>query len=413
MADLFSSILDQQNVVSAFLESADRIDEMSKSVRMRGIDSCNLRMLEPFGKEVVDQVVDELRRQVRCRPAIETRIPKGDGGFRRIFIYSLIDRVKAKAIERQVLPLFEAIYNPGLYSYRKGRSAHDAVCSVIRRYRKNWSNDFVIRADVADYTDNIQHSLLQEALTRVIPDRKALKLIDLYIGNSVVETAQIQRPTRGLVQGVGLIAQFANVFLSDIDHELSRLVRFYRRVGDDFFLSDPNPSRIRKAWGIFNSRCDALQLSLNAEKSIVGKASQPFDYLGYHFSNGSVNIKQSAVEELISFYQSRLSWTPAPEASKLKILNRILRMNHFEIHRKGVDFIFSHRLTDDLDQVKYCSDKFFWILTRFFFRRFSPAAQRKTRQLTRHLPIVPLTRIHYLLTHGKASYKSMAVPSIG
>lgn len=410
MTNIYSSIIDEQNIACAYLESAERIELTGKSIRMKGIDGLNLRSIEPFAKKIVDRVRHELVSLTPCMPAVETEFPKDDGSSRKIFTYSLVDRIKARSIERQLTPYFEASYHPGLYSYRKGRSAQDAARNVVRRYKRNFGKDHIIRSDVTDYTDNINLDILRSRLRELDLKPDVFKLTNLFIGNSVVKGTSLYNPRRGLVQGVGLIAQFANVYLNSVDDELSRFAMMFRRVGDDFFLADHSADRIRKAWKLLQARTNELGLELGTDKSQVGSSAIDFDYLGYAFRDGQVLIKQSAIDRLMAYYKSRLRWTPMDLPKKIKRLERILRSSAGELHRKNVDFVFAYRFADSDEQLVELSKAFYRILTKFFFRQYSSAAQSRTRKLTHHLPLLSLTKIHHLLTHGKASYKSLVVP---
>lgn len=414
MSELHDAIVDPENVAAAFLEVAESIGRKSKTASLRGIDCVDMRGLETEGSRVVARVREELESRTPCRPAIESKMPKGDGTDRRIFTYSIIDRVKARAIERQLIPDFEARYHTNLYSYRKGRSAHDAVAAVVRRYRKRWTTDFIVRTDIKDYTDNIDHGELGATLQTWIEEADVVDLCRLFVGNGSAKDTSggmvHERPQRGLIQGVGLIGQFANVYLSEADHDLSRCVRVYRRVGDDIVMMDPDRQRIEMAMGRLEHRCQRLKLSLSASKTFVGPAGHRFECLGYQFHDGVVNVKPSSIDDLIRLYRTRLAWTSSPLAGKVRTFERIWKQNQFELHRKALDLVFTHRLSRDVRQLENCSQELFRVLTRFFFGRYSPANHRRTIKITAPFPIPSLPRLHHLITHGKASYRSLLIP---
>ena len=410
MSELHEAIVHESNVASAFLEVAEAIGRKGKSASLKGIDGLDMRSRETSGKRTIAIIRDELVNLKACRPAIESRIPKGDGTDRRVFTYSVIDRVKARAIERQLMPVFESQYHTNLYSYRKGRSAHDAVAAVVRRYRKRWQTDFVARTDIKDYTDNIDHEELIAILEDCVKHPDVVALCRLFVDNGSTSVLNHEHCSDGLIQGVGLIAQFANLYLSAADHELSRCVRVYRRVGDDIIMFDPDRRRIETAMRRLDEHCQRLKLSMNVPKTFVGDARSRFECLGYQFEDGLVNIKPASIDELLNLYRTRLAWRPTPMSSKLRTFERIWRQNQFELHRKGLDLVFTHRLSHDIDQLNECTNRIFRILTKYFFQKHSPSNQRRTIRLTQSIPILSLPRLHYLITHGKASYRSLLVP---
>ena len=406
----YFQIVDLDNVNNALLEVAGRIYDLGKAQKLKGVDANTMSMLETQPQELVTRVVRELESCSPCFPVVEGTVSKDDGSERTIYSYSLIDRIKARAIERALLPAFENIYSENLYSYRTGKTAQECARQVVRRYNRYRDKDVVLRADVVNYTDNICQARLATILKALVDDERTFEWLNLFIGNSILRNNRIIQLERGLVQGVGLINQFANLYLSEVDHQIGPRVSMYRRVGDDFFLADSNPDKMDFAARLLKRKLDECDLALNESKCFFGPANETFEYLGYLFVNGKVQIKPNAVQKLIRYYQSRLNWLPISPEQKKKRLNRILRMNRFELHRTGVDFIFSHRFATDSEQIKEISNQFYQILTRFFFRRYSPKNQADVKKLTEHMPIVSLTRIHYLLTNGKATYKSLLVP---
>ncbi len=80
-----------------------------------------------------------------------------------------------------------------------------------------------------------------------LPDN-VIELLKLFIYNSVYKDEKLYQPKVGVVQGVPLIALFANLYLNDLDKYLGRKVSLYRRIGDDMILMDKNKEKLEKLW---------------------------------------------------------------------------------------------------------------------------------------------------------------------
>jgi len=152
---LFQTIVTSDNISQAYLDLAYVLDRNSKSSKFRGINGLYFDKIESNLPTFLENVQKELINFEFLTPAILHKIPKKNGGVRNIYIYTIADRLKAQAIYRILEPIFEKIYSPFLFSYRKNRSGYFAVRSVARRYMKNNNSDYVLVLDIKSYTEFI------------------------------------------------------------------------------------------------------------------------------------------------------------------------------------------------------------------------------------------------------------------
>lgn len=408
---LHTNILDRANIWAAVLETAERIIMRSKSTKLRGVDGLALFDLEHRTDSVVDRVHRELRLLTPALPVVGSHVPKSDGELRLIYTYSLIDRIKAHAIERQLEPLFESIYSPNLASYRKTVSAPKAALNVIRRYRRKYRSDHAFRTDIRKYFPAIPHERLRQCVREHVKDEATCKLVDLFIGNTVITGLQISKPPMGLLTGIGLVNHLSNLYLVNLDRRLERMVELYRRVGDDILFFDPCAKRVTKAQRVLKTMCEENELALHPDKTRHCRARERFIYLGHEFNDGQVLIGPNAIAKYEERIRRRLAYRPIATEKKQRLLRQILQSGNYEIHRAGTSLIFNYRHADADEQVRGISQRFYQQLTRFYFQTWTYRNQRRTRNLTRNMPIVPLPRIRYAITHGRADFRSLAVPS--
>ena len=95
------------------------------------------------------------------------------------------------------------------YACRKNRGTHAAL-----RYAFSKSKGFpwFLKLDVRKYFDSIDHAVLKRFLSRLIKDKKTLRLLSGIIDSYGV------RPGRGLPIGNLTSQFFANLYLSSLDH---------------------------------------------------------------------------------------------------------------------------------------------------------------------------------------------------
>ncbi|VAW31685.1 Retron-type RNA-directed DNA polymerase [hydrothermal vent metagenome] len=180
------------------------------------------------------------------------------GGYHSFFIHDpkrrLIsaapfrDRVLHHALCQLIQPPFERSFIAHSFANRLGKGTHAArqQCQTFcRRY------SYALQCDIRQFFPSIDHTILENCLTKKVKDEKIMRLIQLILqsGKDVLreqysmvyfpgdDLFAISRP-RGLPIG-NLTSQFwANVYLNPFDHFVKRQLRCkaYLRYVDDFLL---------------------------------------------------------------------------------------------------------------------------------------------------------------------------------
>jgi len=132
-------------------------------------------------------------------------IPKrgAPGKTRPLGIPSVYDRVCQQALVNRLVPIFEKVFDPSSFGYRKGRKTGDALSKIWREVEAG--NEWIVDADLKDFFGSVDHEKLLTLVGKQIADGRVLKLIQQMLEAGYEERGQKFATPRGTPQG-GVVA---------------------------------------------------------------------------------------------------------------------------------------------------------------------------------------------------------------
>jgi Retron-type reverse transcriptase len=119
---------------------------------------------------------------------------------------------------------------------------------------------FVLKTDVKSYYASIDHVLLQEQLSKHIPDKGVLRLLWHYMRRCAERGGMFYDIQCGISLGSPLSPLMGALFLQLLDERMEQLGLFYVRYMDDIIVLAPSRWKLRQAVRVVNQTLDGLQL---------------------------------------------------------------------------------------------------------------------------------------------------------
>ncbi len=225
---------------------------------------------------------------------------------REISVPTVRDRLILKALCNFLLKAYESTV--------KFELPQNMVKQVKHHMDTGEYNSF-IKLDVENFYPSIPHSKLIRRVRGKIRAQNVISLIESAITTPTVATdyEKYSHNFVGIPQGLSISNILAAVYLHKIDEKYSARsnIRYFRYVDDVFILCNLTDIAHISSEIIGDFKRLGLKVHKPVDsggKSIFGGLNVGFDYLGYHFHDGRISVREGSIrkikESLISIFSS-------------------------------------------------------------------------------------------------------------
>ncbi|BCD68487.1 CRISPR-associated endonuclease Cas1 [Nitratiruptor sp. YY09-18] len=243
-------------------------------------------------------------------------IPKNSGDFRQI---SIPDQ-KAKVIQKILHDELSSVlkFSDRNYAYQKNKSPFKAI-NRVKHIIKNY--DFILKVDIKDFFDSINHEKLLAKLKNIVKDPKIIYLIALFLKNGSLFHNKWIDKTEGVYQGDVLSPLLSNIYMHSFDISCEKEGIEFVRFADDMIFFASTYSEARSILNKIKQKLAREDLSLHPDKLYITHKNKPFEYLGIKFDipNNLFSIENERLMNKIS--------TISKETKNLNLDQTIQKLN--------------------------------------------------------------------------------------
>ena len=259
-----------------------------------GTDGITIGAFEANLDVNLERLHQELRDQTyQPQPVRRLEIPKrgAPGKTRPLGIPSVYDRVCQQALVNRLESIFENVFDPSSFGYRKGRETADALSKIWREVEAGY--EWIVDADLKDYFGSVDHEKLMTLVGKQIADSRVLRLIQQMLKAGYEEKGQRFETPRGTPQGGVISPLLSNILLTPFDKEMRHQGYRLTRWADDWVVTCRTRAEAKDALVRAAKILGKLGVTLNREKTRIVHIAQGFEFLGFKIGRGKGRLKLS------------------------------------------------------------------------------------------------------------------------
>ncbi len=232
------------------------------------------------------------------------------------------DRIVHHALVNVLEPIYEKVFIFDNYANRVGKGTLAALKRFDGLKRKvsengglvkdaieaNAVKGYVLKGDIKQYFDSVDHEILIRILKEKIKDERIIWLVEIILKN-------FDNKEKGMPLGNMTSQFFANVYLNELDYFVKHKLhmKYYLRYVDDFIILHEDKGVLENCKGQIKKYLTNLKLELHSDKSKVYSMYKGVEFLGfrsfYHYRllrKRNVNLFRRKIVRLLAKFEKGL-----------------------------------------------------------------------------------------------------------
>lgn len=217
---------------------------------------------------------------------------------RIVYIYPEPENTVFKLLTWLLLRSCDDLFSPGLWSFRPGRTAKDAIRAL--RAVPGLDRMYAYKVDISNYFNSIDVErflpVLEEALR---PDPALFAFLrELLREPAVLDKGRPLIEQKGIMAGTPQSSFYANLCLRDLDAEFCGKGVIYARYSDDIILFAPTEAELQAHAERLLAILAEKGLRVNGKKENRYTPETGWTFLGFSCREGRVDIAPATLDKL-------------------------------------------------------------------------------------------------------------------
>ncbi|MEX1014854.1 MAG: reverse transcriptase domain-containing protein [Candidatus Paceibacterota bacterium] len=222
----------------------------------------------------------------------EKLISKGRGKIPRVLsIPTIRDKVALKALNNLLFDVFKSDINNQIVQ---------TTIDILKKGLAGNKYDYFLKYDITNFYPSIEHDRLLRMVRRKIRKDEIIRLLESSITTKTVPhpNANIQKPKKGIPQGLSISNVLASIYFMDIDKKFESINDcLYMRYVDDILILTKKEN-YQKLNNELEKSVKEIGLTLNKDKQEKGLKEKQFDFLGYKNTDDGLTVRDKSIESL-------------------------------------------------------------------------------------------------------------------
>lgn len=218
---------------------------------------------------------------------------------RVVYTYPTAENYLLKLLAYLLIRRYDRLFAPNLYSFRARHGVKQAI--LFLRGCQGLPARYVYKADIHDYFNSVDVTLLLPRLQRImIDEEECFRLIAGMLTDPrvILPDGQIISEQKDIMAGVPLASFLANIYLSDLDWHFHRQGIPYARYSDDIILFATSAEERGGAIDYLHNYLQRYRLTINEKKEVLAEPYQKWTFLGVSFENGVFDVSDVSASKL-------------------------------------------------------------------------------------------------------------------
>lgn len=218
---------------------------------------------------------------------------------RTVFTYPREENYFLKFIA-YALSRYDSIFCNNLCSFRRGITVKTAIRSLTRT--RGIGDMYSYKVDISDYFNSVDIDILLPILEKTLSDDRILFEFfkKLLCNPYAIKGEEKVAMKKGIMAGVPVSSFLANLYLCELDRWFYDREITYIRYSDDIIIFGSSEEEVTSYSERIKQLLSQYRLAVNPSKELYVKAGDRWEFLGFSYHKGVVDISEIALSKLKS-----------------------------------------------------------------------------------------------------------------